>query len=35
MLKASQPWKLTTIYEWNMLTSDKLIMPLLHKDDHI
>jgi len=35
MLKASQPWKLTTIYERNMLTSDKLIMPLLHKDDHI
>jgi hypothetical protein len=35
MLKASQPWKFTIIYERNMLTSDKLIMPFLHKDNGI
>lgn len=35
MLKASQPLKLTIIYEVNMLINDKLIMHLFCKDDHI
>jgi len=35
MLKASQPLKLTIIYELNMLINDKLIMHLFCKDDHI
>jgi hypothetical protein len=35
MLKASQPLKLTIIYELNMLINDKLIMHLSRKDDHI
>jgi hypothetical protein len=35
MLKASQPLKLTIIYELNMLINDKLLMHLFCKDDHI
>jgi hypothetical protein len=35
MPEALQPLLLMIIYEQNMLTSDKLILPSLHKDDHM
>lgn len=35
MPKALQPLQLMIVYKQNMLTSDKLILPLLHKNDHV
>jgi hypothetical protein len=35
MLEASQPLQLMIVYEKNMLIGDKLILPLLWKDNHM
>jgi len=35
MPKALQPLHMKIVYEWNMLNNDKIILPLLCKDNHM